>query len=232
MNTNNTIYTNATDTYTTKNTYQTTTAKQVEANNTQKTNTKETPAASYKKAERTYASNANYVTLSKKNQETIARLKADMEQRDAQFRSLVEDMLLKQGKTLSLTDNIYSMLRKGELEVTPEIQAQAKRDIAEDGYWGVEQTSERLVSFAKAISGDNAEMADKLIAAVEKGFKQATKTWGDELPDLCKKTLDATVEKLNAWKDSMNKDTTDELADVATNAFANQAGQNAAAKLF
>ena len=30
---------------------------------------------------------------------------------------------------------------------------QAQKDIAEDGYWGVEQTSERLVSFAKALSG-------------------------------------------------------------------------------
>ena len=121
------------------------------------------------------------------------------------------------------------MLRKGEIEVTPEVQAQAKKDIAEDGYWGVEQTSERLFSFAKAISGDNTEMADKLIAAVEKGFKQATKTWGDELPDLCKKTLDATIEKLNAWKESMNKETED-LTDAATDAFLGQAGNTAAAK--
>ena len=188
----------------------------------------EVPAATYTKAERTKV-NGKYVTLTKQNQELVAKLKAESDARADQFRSLVEDMLFKQGKTLSLTDNIYAMLRKGEIEVTPEVQAQAKKDIAEDGYWGVEQTSERLFSFAKAISGDNAEMADKLIAAVEKGFKQATKTWGDELPDLCKKTLDATIEKLNTWKESLNNETKD-VTDVAADAFLNQAGNTAVAK--
>lgn len=231
MNTN--IYTVATESYKTTNTYQKTSAKQnaaAEKNATEKNTAANTeaPAATYTKAERTKV-NGKYVTLTKQNQELVAKLKAESDARAEQFRSLVEDMLFKQGKTLSLTDNIYAMLRKGEIEVTPEVQAQAKKDIAEDGYWGVEQTSERLFSFAKAISGDNAEMADKLIAAVEKGFKQATKTWGDELPDLCKKTLDATIEKLNTWKESLNKGTED-VTDAAVDAFLGQAGNATIAK--
>ena len=225
MNAN--IYT-ATEAYNTTNTYQKTSAKQNVATEKNTAANTEAPAATYTKAERTKV-NGKYVTLTKQNQEIVTKLKAESDARAEQFRSLVEDMLFKQGKTVSLTDNIYAMLRKGEIEVTPEVQAQAKKDIAEDGYWGVEQTSERLFSFAKAISGDNTEMADKLIAAVEKGFKQATKTWGDELPDLCKKTLDATIEKLNAWKESMNKETED-LTDAATDAFLGQAGNTAAAK--
>ena len=231
MNTN--IYTAATESYKTTNTYQKTSTKQnatAEKNATEKTTSTNTeaPAATYTKAERTKV-NGKYVTLTKQNQELVAKLKAESDARADQFRSLVEDMLFKQGKTVSLTDNIYAMLRKGEIEVTPEVQAQAKKDIAEDGYWGVEQTSERLFSFAKAISGDNAEMADKLIAAVEKGFKQATKTWGDELPALCKKTLDATIEKLNKWKESLNNETK-EVTDATANAFLNQAGNAAIAK--
>lgn len=231
MNTN--IYTAATESYKTTNTYQKTSAKQnaaAEKNATEKNTAAnaEVPAATYTKAERTKV-NGKYVTLTKQNQELVAKLKAESDAKAEQFCSLVEDMLFKQGKTLSLTDNIYAMLRKGEIEVTPEVQAQAKKDIAEDGYWGVEQTSERLFSFAKAISGDNAEMADKLIAAVEKGFKQATKTWGDELPDLCKKTLDATIEKLNTWKESLNNETKD-VTDAAADAFLSQAGNAAVAK--
>ena len=230
MNTN--MYTAAAESYKTTNTYQKTSAKQNAAEkNAMEKNTAantEAPAATYTKAERTKV-NGKYVTLTKQNQELVAKLKAESDAKAEQFRSLVEDMLFKQGKTLSLTDNIYAMLRKGEIEVTPEVQAQAKKDIAEDGYWGVEQTSERLFSFAKAISGDNAEMADKLIAAVEKGFKQATKTWGDELPDLCKKTLDATIEKLNHWKESLNNGTKD-VTDAAADAFLGQAGNAAVAK--
>ena len=67
--------------------------------------------------------------------------------------TLTGEMLLKQGQTLTDATDIYALLREGKLEVDPEVKAQAQKDIAEDGYWGVEQTSERLLSFAKALAG-------------------------------------------------------------------------------
>ena len=78
---------------------------------------------------------------------------------------------------------------------------QAKKDTAEDGYWGVKQTSDRILDFAKALSGGDSSKADELLNAFKKGFEQATRAWGGKLPQLCQDTYDAVVEKFSAWKD-------------------------------
>lgn len=137
---------------------------------------------------------------------TIAKLKQDAEQRTQQLRSIVEKMMTKQGIAFTNASDMYAFLRSGNYEVDAATKSQAQADIAEDGYWGVEQTSERLVSFAKALSGGDTSKADELIAAVQKGFDKATEAWGDKLPDLCQKTLDATIEKLNKWKESLSEE--------------------------
>ena len=83
----------------------------------------------------------------------------------------------------------------------------AQKDIADDGYWGVEQTSDRLVSMAQALSGGDTSKADTLIAAIKKGFDEATEAWGDKLPDICQKTIDAAVKKMEAWRDGTTSET-------------------------
>lgn len=131
---------------------------------------------------------------------TIEQMKADADARNAQLKSLVEKMMLKQTDTNSKA-SMWDFLRSDKLEVDPETAAQAQADIAEDGYWGVTQTSDRLVSFAKALAGNDTEYADQLIDAIKKGFDEATSEWGDELPDISKRTLEATIEKMEAWRD-------------------------------
>ena len=54
--------------------------------------------------------------------------------------------------------------------------------------------------FAKALSGNDPEKADLLLDAFKKGFKEATKSWGQDLPDISQRTYDAVVEKFNKWK--------------------------------
>ena len=130
----------------------------------------------------------------------VEKLKADAEQHTAQLRSLVEKMMTKQGETIGMADSIWSFLAKGDFTVDAETKAQAEADIAEDGYWGVEQTSDRILDFAKALSGNDPEKADMLLDAFKQGFKEATKTWGDELPEISQRTYDAVVEKFEAWK--------------------------------
>ena len=85
----------------------------------------------------------------------INKLKADAEARTAQLRSLVEKIMLGQGNAIGTADDIWSFLRTGNFTVDAATKAQAQADIAEDGYWGVNQTSDRIVDFAKALSGGN-----------------------------------------------------------------------------
>lgn len=152
----------------------------------------------------------------KRDDKTIKRLLEESEQRARTLRELVKKMLLKQGKTYDEATDIYGLLREGKLEVDPEVAAQAQRDIAEDGYWGVEQTSERLLSFAKALTGGDATKADEMINAIKKGFEAAAKAWGGELPDICKRTVDAAIKKLEDWRDSLERD---DMSDSAGDTF-------------
>ncbi len=163
------------------------------ANNTANTNNNSV-AAVYEK------SNTSY----KMDTATVEKMKQDAERRTQQLRSIVEKMMTKQGMTYTTATDMYAFLRSGNYEVDATTQAQAQADISENGYWGIEQTSDRLVSFAQALTGGDPSKADEMIAAVKKGFDEATKAWGDKLPDICQKTLDTTIEKLNKWKDSIS----------------------------
>lgn len=173
------------------------------------------PAAVYEKGE-TPKKKSNAVDAA-----TIERMKQDAEKRTQSLRDLVEKLMLKQGQTINDATDIYELLREGKVTVDPETRAQAQKDIAEDGYWGVEQTSERLLSFAKALVGGDPTKADEMIAAVKKGFEQAKEAWGGELPDICKNTLDSAVKKLEAWRDTNKAD--DAMAKAAADTFQNQA---------
>lgn len=156
----------------------------------------ETPAAVYEKSETKDSSKKVY----KQDTATVNKLLADMENRKKQLQDLVSSTLRKQGDTYNTSMNMFGLLKSGNLKFSPSDVAQAKADVAEDGYWGVEQTSERIYSFAFALTGGDPAKADEMMAAVEKGFKQATKAWGSDLPDISKQTLEAVREKMNKWK--------------------------------
>lgn len=145
----------------------------------------------------------------KSNAAIVAQMKADAEARTAQLQSLVEKMISKQGQTLGTSDSMWSFLAKGNFTADAATIEQAKKDVAEDGYWGAEQTSERILSFAKALAGDDPDKAEELLNAFKKGFSQATKAWGGDLPSLCSDTYDLVEKKFNSW---MNEGTAEEEA--------------------
>jgi hypothetical protein len=176
-------------------TQQTTYQKAAENTASAESKTTDDTAAVYEKS-----SDTDGTVTKKSNSELIAKLKADAEERTAQLRSIVEKMISKQGKTLASADDMWSFLASGDYTVDAETKAQAQADIADDGYWGVDQTSDRILDFAKALAGDDSSKADELLEAFKKGFEEATKTWGDDLPELSQRTYDAVLEKFDAWK--------------------------------
>ena len=110
-------------------------------------------------------------------------------------------MISKQATTYGNATDIWSFLKSGNYTVDPETKAQAQKDIAEDGYWGVNQTSDRIVQFATALTGGDPDKLDEMMDAFKKGFKQAEKAWGGELPEISQKTYDAVIEKFNKLKE-------------------------------
>lgn len=124
----------------------------------------------------------------------VKQLKADQESRKQSLVNIVHSMMGKQADAYAKAggdDSMWRFLAGGDYKVDSATRAQARRDIAEDGYWGVKQTSQRLFDFASALAGDNVEKMKEMQAAMEKGFRLATKSWGRELPGICGDTMAA-----------------------------------------
>lgn len=196
------------------NNYQTTATKQETTKADKNTNTESAKAKETTSSSKTEKdgvvyekNNRNYRT---KNAALISQLKSESENRMAQMQSLVEKMFSKQGITIGKADDMWKVLASGNFTADASTIAQAKEDIAEDGYWGVKQTSERIFSFAKALSGGDEATMEKMRKAFEKGFGQATKSWGRSLPSISQQTYDAVEKMFDDYaKDSSKKTDTE-----------------------
>ena len=147
-----------------------------------------------------YESSASKPAYSSKkvaNPEVANQIKAANDARIAQLENIVQKLISGQGDAYGKANNIWQFLASGNFTVDPATKAQAQADIAEDGYWGVNATSDRIVDFAVALAGDDPEKLEEMRAAFQKGFDQATKTWGGELPEISQKTYDAVMEKFD-----------------------------------
>lgn len=123
----------------------------------------------------------------------INKLKADADAHTAQLRSLVEKLISGQADSYGKANDIWAFLREGNFTVDPATKAQAQADIAEDGYWGVKATSERILDFATALTGGDPDKIEDMREAFKKGYAQAEKTWGGELPEISAKTYEAVM---------------------------------------
>ena len=156
-------------------------------------------AAVYEKSEDSSSKTSQTTGRQTDRTKIIQQLKADDALRQQQLLDIVHKMMGKQAKTYGIAntdnedDSIWKFLAKGDFTVDAATKAQAQADISEDGYWGVNQTSERILDFAKALAGDNPDKLEQMRSAFEKGYKQAEKTWGGELPEISKNTFDAVM---------------------------------------
>lgn len=129
----------------------------------------------------------------KPNTNLINKLKADADARSQQLRSLVEKMMSGQTDAYGKANNMWQFLKSGNYTVDAATKLQAQKDISEDGYWGVKQTSSRILDFATALTGGDPSKIEDMRKAFEKGYKQAEKTWGGKLPDISQQTYDAVM---------------------------------------
>lgn len=129
----------------------------------------------------------------------VAQLKADAEARENKFISLIQKMMSEQTNAYGQANDIWKFLASGEYTVDPATKAQAQADIAEDGYYGVKQTSARIFDFACALAGDDVEKMKEMQKAFEEGFKKAEKTWGGKLPDISYETQNAVNKKFEDY---------------------------------
>ena len=124
-------------------------------------------------------------------------MKADAEAHAQQLQNIVTQLMSKQGQTYNTANDMWKFLASGDFTVDAATKAQAQKDITEDGYWGVAQTSDRIIDFAKALTGGDPSKIEEMREAFKKGYKMAEDTWGGKLPDISQRTYDAVMEKFD-----------------------------------
>jgi hypothetical protein len=112
---------------------------------------------------------------------------------------LIEQIFGHQTRTFNISNG--GTLRQNAFDfmmdnITPE---QAEELIGEDGFFGIERTSERLFNMALSFSGGDPRMMEEMRQAVLDGFAAATAAWGEELPQISKDTLARTMERFDQW---------------------------------
>lgn len=158
---------------------------------------KETPKEEKKQA----AEKSVVYQKSKKNNKAhvydktmVDKLKMESEKTRDGLRNMVRDLLRRQGKAVELLDPNANI----EIDETTRTQAQAM--ISDDGPLGVEPMSDKIVDFAKAISGGDKGKLEELKGAIEKGFNEAKRILGGTLPEISQKTYESVMDKLSAWE--------------------------------
>ena len=167
-------------------------------------NEKNDVAAVYEKIDNK-VDTADQKKIYKPDQAMINKLKADADSHKKQLQDIVDKLITQQGKAFDIANGKNLKNLYAGLNVDAKTRAQAQADISEDGYYGVKQTSQRIFDFAMALSGGDPDKMEKMRSAFEKGFKKATKSWGDRLPDICQQTYDAVQSMFDDYKEQQKK---------------------------
>lgn len=95
----------------------------------------------------------------------------------------------------------------GEIDLGSLTPESAQELISEEGYFGVEKTSQRIVDFAINAFGADPTKLTQITDAIEKGFQEAAAVFGGQLPEISHQTYAAVMEKLDnfAGKTAENK---------------------------
>ena len=138
------------------------------------------------------------------------QLREDLTRRMNSFQNLADQMLGRQSATFNLSldggqKDFWSVLQSGKIVAGADTQEEAQDAVSEDGYWGVAQTSDRLVKYATALSGGDSAKMEKMAEAFEKGYQAAAKAWGGTLPDIAQQTRQAVQDKFQALREQDNQ---------------------------
>lgn len=140
----------------------------------------------------------------------IDSLKMSLEEQKLSIRNMVKDLVEKQGfkfnsSTLRFSDGEIYNENPDKIKIDKATSLKAQAEISDEGFWGVKKTSERIVDFAKRISGGDSSKIEILKDAIRDGFEAAKELMGGKLPEISNQTYEAVMKSLDEWKSSDDK---------------------------
>jgi hypothetical protein len=160
----------------------------------------------------------------------LSAIKADVQKYVSDFQQFIQSLFNHQGKVASspldsllsiFNDNLkYAGAASEDYESSFYYEETSsstttitiQEAISEDGYWGVEQTANRIVDFAKGVSGGDTSKIALLRDAILSAFSSSEKAWGSKLPDISYQTIDRVKALLDDWEKPATDDDTAEVA--------------------
>ena len=137
------------------------------------------------------------------NPAAIDKLWKETNHASGAIRKLVASML---GKDDASGQSFWAVRAGGNYKLSEADRAKAQQMVGEDGFFGAKQTTDRIMSFAKALVGEGAseEKIEKMRSAVQKGFNDVARMFGgfDNLPDVTKDTYKSIMKSFDDWKAS------------------------------
>ncbi len=135
----------------------------------------------------------------KYNSETVTTHSSflSLEKKISDGYDLLQGLILNIYKNQSIVYTIATDTTKINIKtLTPE-KAQAL--IGDDGFFGVEKTSERIVKFAIGMAGGDPTRIDAIRQGIDNGFQEALEAFGNWLPEISYATYDSVMQKLDDW---------------------------------
>lgn len=137
--------------------------------------------------------------IAKPNVEEVAKLWEQADLANESLKNLVKELLQRQG--MSFQEVVDG---NKDFQVDDKAISEAAQQISDTGEFGVQAVSDKIIAFAKAISGGDKSKIDQLRNAIKQGFDEAAKILGGTLPDISQKTYDEVMKKLDAWQNEGN----------------------------
>lgn len=96
---------------------------------------------------------------------------------------------------------------------------EAKELVSDDGFFGIDKTSQRVSSFVIDLANNDVEALQEARKGVVQGFEEAEKMWGGELPEISYKTQEKTLDIIDKKIEELLK--TDEQKELEETSSSN-----------
>ena len=100
----------------------------------------------------------------------------------------------------------YLVKKQNGMEVKEPDLMKIKDELSKED-WSAEGVANRIIEFAKSISGGDKNKIELLKKAIEQGFSEAEKELGT-LPEISQKTHDLIMKKLDEWENEGEEEST------------------------
>ncbi len=113
-----------------------------------------------------------------------------------QFELTVSDHTAKQLEQQSQWQQLAQKLMRDKPEL-PATADEAQALVSDQGFYGVPKTAERLAQFVIRGAGEDEQLLQAGRAGILKGFEQAQKLWGGELPEIAQRSIEEALRQID-----------------------------------